>query len=191
MTAIAFLLNGAQVSVSDESPTRTLLDWLRETRGLKGTKEGCNEGDCGACTVMVSDESGARALNACILFLPQLQGKAVRTVEGIRGPKGQPHPVQEAMVTHHGSQCGFCTPGFVVSMAVAHMNGETAHDDTLAGNLCRCTGYAPIIRAAKAAEAAPVPEWMKTDRAFILAEISRGETPQAAGGSAPPPPPPP
>lgn len=159
---ISFLLNGETVQVADD-PTRTLLDYLRDTRGLKGTKEGCNEGDCGACTVMVTDERGARALNACILFLPQLQGKAVRTVEGISAPDGTLHPVQTEMIAHHGSQCGFCTPGFVVSMAVAHLNGATDHDETLAGNLCRCTGYAPIIRAACAAEAAPVPAHMQAD----------------------------
>lgn len=180
MTEIAFLLNGTPVRVSGQPATRTLLDWLRETRGLTGTKEGCNEGDCGACTVMVTDEAGARALNSCILFLPQLQGKAVRTVEGLAAPDGTPHPVQAAMVAHHGSQCGFCTPGFVVSMAVGHMNGRRDHDDVLAGNLCRCTGYAPIIRAAEAAEATPVPEALKADRDFILAQISRGP-----GGSAP------
>ncbi len=163
MTAIAFLLNGTQVTVADQPPTRTLLDWLREDRGLTGTKEGCNEGDCGACTVMVTDGEGAKALNACILFLPQLHGKAVRTVEGIAGPDGALHPVQHAMIDHHGSQCGFCTPGFVVSMAVAHLNGRADHDDQLAGNLCRCTGYAPIIRAAEAARAEPVPGWMRMD----------------------------
>lgn len=145
------------------SPTTTLLDWLREGHGLCGTKEGCNEGDCGACTVVVQDKSGLRALNACILFLPQLDGKAVRTVEGISGPDGQLHPVQLAMIEHHGSQCGFCTPGFIASMACAHANGQTDHDDRLAGNLCRCTGYAPIIRAAEAAAPAPVPDWMVAD----------------------------
>jgi xanthine dehydrogenase small subunit len=159
---IAFLLNGETVRVRAE-PTRTLLDWLREERGLKGTKEGCNEGDCGACTVMVTDAAGSRALNACILMMPQLQGRAVRTVEGIAGPGGALHPVQRAMVEKHGSQCGFCTPGFVVSMAVAHLNGRTDHDDQLAGNLCRCTGYAPIVRAAEAAAADPVPDWMRAD----------------------------
>ncbi len=164
MSEIAFHLNGTPVRVAaSDSPTRTLLDHLRETQGLTGTKEGCNEGDCGACTVMVTDATGSRALNACILFLPQLAGKAVRTVEGIAGPQGQMHPVQTAMIAHHGSQCGFCTPGFIVSMACAHLQGRTDHDDVLAGNLCRCTGYAPIIRAATAAETAPVPDWMMED----------------------------
>ncbi len=163
MSQIAFLLNGDPVCLTDPEPTVTLLDWLREERGLKGTKEGCNEGDCGACTVMVTDADGARAFNACILFLPQLHGKAVRTVEGIAGPDGALHPVQQAMVEHHGSQCGFCTPGFVVSMAVAHLNGRRDFNDQLAGNLCRCTGYAPIVRAAEAAAEAAVPDWMRDD----------------------------
>lgn len=177
MSEIAFLLNGTPIRVAGDAATRTLLDYLRETKGLTGTKEGCNEGDCGACTVMVTDEDGAKALNSCILFLPQLHGKAVRTIEGLTGPAGEMHPVQTAMVDHHGSQCGFCTPGFCVSMAVGHMTGRTDHDTVLAGNLCRCTGYAPIIRAAKAAETAPVPGWMTTD-AFNVAQISSGgETP--------------
>lgn len=181
MSEIAFLLNGTPVRVVPQAPTQTLLDYLRDTKGLCGTKEGCNEGDCGACTVMVTDESGACALNACILFLPQLDGKAVRTVEGLCGPKGEHHPVQTAMVAHHGSQCGFCTPGFCVSMAVGHLTGRQDHDTVLAGNLCRCTGYAPIIRAAQAAEAAPVPEWMQTD-AFNVAQISSGARGQTAPG---------
>ena len=176
---VTFLLNGETVEV-DTAPTVTLLDWLREDRGLTGTKEGCNEGDCGACTVMVTDGDGARALNACILFLPQLHGKAVRTVEGISGPEGQLHPVQEAMVAHHGSQCGFCTPGFVVSMAVAHLNGRRDFDDQLAGNLCRCTGYAPIVRAAEAAADKAVPEWMVAD----LAGVSPQNAPVAIPHSA-------
>ena len=170
MTDIAFHLNGTPVRLSGTSPTRTLLDWLREDRGLTGTKEGCNEGDCGACTVMVSDADGPKALNACILFLPQLHGKSIRTVEGLTAPDGTPHPVQEAMVVHHGSQCGFCTPGFVVSMATAHAVGRTDHDTVLAGNLCRCTGYAPIIRAAKVVEDAPVPQWLKDDSVPVSCE---------------------
>ena len=173
MTDTSFVLNGAVVSINDQPETRTLLDWLRETRGLTGTKEGCNEGDCGACTVMVTDGHGTHALNACILFLPQLQGKAVRTVEGLTGPDGAPHPVQSAMIDHHGSQCGFCTPGFVMSMASAHLNGQADHDTQLAGNLCRCTGYAPIIRAAQAAADQPAPDWLvkATDPDFIFPQI--------------------
>ena len=187
---ISFRLNGETVALRDVAPTTTALDWLREARGLTATKEGCNEGDCGACTVMVTDADGTtQALNACILFLPQLNGRALRTVEGISGPDGALHPVQQAMVDHHGSQCGFCTPGFVAAMAVAHLNGDTDHDTALAGNLCRCTGYAPIIRAAKAAQAAAIPDWMTADRAFFLPEISAGGATDRradAGGSQPP-----
>ena len=161
---ISFHLNGERVDLGPEvTPTTTLLDWLRETRHLTGTKEGCNEGDCGACTVMLRDADGTRALNACILFMPQLHGKSITTVEGLAqpGPSESPtqggtlHPVQQAMVDHHGSQCGFCTPGIVMSLAAARLRGDTDDDEVLAGNLCRCTGYAPIIRAAQAARAEP------------------------------------
>ena len=181
---ISFLLNGESVVLRDVSPTRTALDWLREERGLRGTKEGCNEGDCGACTVMVTDAHGSRAINACILFLPQLHGKALRTVEGIAGSDGAPHPVQQAMVDHHGSQCGFCTPGFVVSMATAHLNGDTGHDDALAGNLCRCTGYAPIVRAAEAAASAPVPEWMSAEGNLLADSAPLAAAPETAPDTA-------
>ncbi len=163
MATIQFLLNGEAVTLSDVAPTRSLLDWLRTERGLTGTKEGCNEGDCGACTVVVTDGDGIRALNACILFLPQLHGKAVRTVEGFS--KGDDlHPVQQAMIDLHGSQCGFCTPGFVASMVAAHAQGRNDTDNVLAGNLCRCTGYSPIVAAAKASASAPVPQWIADDR---------------------------
>ena len=187
MPEIAFLLNGTPVCVGDQPPTRTLLDWLRDVRGLTGTKEGCNEGDCGACTVMVTDDTGSRSLNACILLLPQVRGKAVRTVEGISGPGGTLHPVQQAMVDHHASQCGFCTPGIVVSLATAHLNGAIDYDRQLSGNLCRCTGYAPILRAAQAAELAPVPDWMKEDHNLLssspifCSEISLGSSGIAPG----------
>ncbi len=161
------------MELEDIDPTATLLDWLREDRGLTGTKEGCNEGDCGACTVMVTDEDGAKAVNSCIMFLPQLHGKAVRTVEGASSPGGDAHPVQKTMVDLHGSQCGFCTPGFIMSMVASHTNGATDHDTQLAGNLCRCTGYAPIIRAAEAAEAHPVPVWVKDKPVSIQSTPAR------------------
>jgi xanthine dehydrogenase small subunit len=170
---ISFLLNGETVRIGNARPTQTLLDWLRTTRGLSGTKEGCNEGDCGACTVIVTDDTGRRALNACILLLPQLHGKAVRTVEGIAAPDGTLHTVQQAMIDHHGSQCGFCTPGFITAMAAAHANGQTDHDTQLAGNLCRCTGYAPIARAAKAAETEAKADWLDP-APFIFPKILAG-----------------
>ena len=154
---ITFLLNGESVHVPGVNPAQTALDWLRETRGLTGTKEGCNEGDCGACTVMLADEEGARAVNACILFMGQLDGKSLTTVEGVAREQ-KLHPVQQAMIEEHGSQCGFCTPGIVMSLATSHLTGDRNHDDVLAGNLCRCTGYAPIIRAAEKAWQDPVPE---------------------------------
>jgi xanthine dehydrogenase small subunit len=180
MGGIAFLLNGVPACADDAQPTTTLLDWLREERGLTGTKEGCNEGDCGACTVMLTDDTGSRAVNACLLFLPQLHGKAVRTVEGIAGPDGTLHPVQRALIDHHGSQCGFCTPGFVVSMATAHLNGATDHDDQLAGNLCRCTGYAPIVRAAEGAASRPVPDWLRADANALPGLADKPGTPAPA-----------
>ncbi|WP_376871319.1 xanthine dehydrogenase small subunit [Albirhodobacter sp. R86504] len=151
---IAFRLNG-EVQSASVTPTTTLLDWLRETRGLTGTKEGCNEGDCGACTVMLADDTGRRAVNACLLMLPQIAGKSITTVEGLTTPAGDLHPVQDMMIEHHGSQCGFCTPGIVMALATGHANKRRDHEVVLAGNLCRCTGYAPILRAARAAEDLP------------------------------------
>ena len=173
---ISFHLNGHPVCVQNAPATTTVLDWLRDSQNMTGTKEGCNEGDCGACTVMVSDETGSRALNGCILFLPQIADKHLTTVEGLAAPDGTLHPAQQALVEHHGSQCGFCTPGFAVSMATAHLNGATDHDTQLAGNLCRCTGYAPIIRAAQAVEHKPVP-----DHLLHLSKKPPGGQPKAAG----------
>ncbi len=152
-TVLSFVLNGEIVRLEGIKPTTTLLNWLRRERRLTGTKEGCAEGDCGACTVAIADPIDAtpryRAVNACILFLPMLDGKAVRTVEGLSGNDGRPHAVQKAMASEHASQCGFCTPGFVMSMFAARFDAAGGSiDDTLAGNLCRCTGYGPIVAAA-------------------------------------------
>ena len=161
---VRFLLGKHARELAGTDPTRTVLQYLREDEGLCGTKEGCAEGDCGACTVTLAerDESGGiryRAVNSCIMFVPALDGKQLLTVEHLAGEDGALHPVQQAMVDHHASQCGFCTPGFVMSLATMHMAGDvpdrTGIVDALAGNLCRCTGYRPILDAADAALGAP------------------------------------
>lgn len=149
---IRFVLNDQPVELDGLSPMTTLLDWLRDHRGLKGTKEGCAEGDCGACTVVLERSDGQReAMNSCIALLGQIDGQAVRTVEGLHGPGGAPHAVQVAMAESDATQCGFCTPGFVMSAYAFAAGGEKAELDTihdaLAGNLCRCTGYRPIVDA--------------------------------------------
>ena len=152
---IRFLLNDQPVEVdAGLSPMTTLLDWLRDRRGLKGTKEGCAEGDCGACTVVLERADGHRQpINACIALLGQLDGQAVRTVEGLQAAGGGPHPVQQALAEADATQCGFCTPGFVMSAYAFAAGGEPAEParihDALAGNLCRCTGYRPIVEAMK------------------------------------------
>ena len=151
-----FLLNGEPVDLDRVPPQTTLLAWLREVRGLTGTKEGCAEGDCGACTVVLAERDGERLawkpVNACLQLMPMLAGKAVYTVESLAAVGGALHPVQQAIVDTHGSQCGFCTPGFVMSLfglyKNAHRPDRDAIDDALSGNLCRCTGYRPIVAAA-------------------------------------------
>ncbi|MCP1242213.1 xanthine dehydrogenase small subunit [Acetobacter lambici] len=165
---ISFYVGDTLHTLSNLPPEMTLLDWLRDQQNRAGTKEGCNEGDCGACTVLVGRlEQGAlvwRAVNACIHMVWMLDGAQLLTVEDVRGADGQLHPVQQAMVDEHGSQCGFCTPGFVMSMVALStradlaelegtLDGERIINEALAGNLCRCTGYAPIVRAMKKAAA--------------------------------------
>ncbi|MFN4015445.1 MAG: xanthine dehydrogenase small subunit [Reyranella sp.] len=148
---VRFTLNDNEVEVVGISPMTTLLDWLRDHRGLRGTKEGCAEGDCGACTVVLEREGRRDAVNACIVLLGQLDGQSVRTVEGLRATDDGPHPVQVAMAEADATQCGFCTPGFVMSALAHASSGGTADPEeiheTLAGNLCRCTGYRPIVEA--------------------------------------------
>jgi xanthine dehydrogenase small subunit len=154
---IQFILNDRDVSLGAISPRLTLLDWLRLDKRLTGTKEGCAEGDCGACTVLVGRLVMGRlvyeSVNACIRFMGSLHGTHVVTVEHLKGADGVLHPVQQAMVDCHGSQCGFCTPGFVMSLYglwLSEDNPTRARiEQALQGNLCRCTGYEPIVKAAE------------------------------------------
>jgi xanthine dehydrogenase small subunit len=155
---IRFILNGEDVRLADVAPDETLLDYLRLRRSLRGTKEGCAEGDCGACTVLVGrltpDGLVYESVNSCIRFLGSLDGTHVVTVEHLAANSGKLHPVQQALVDCHGSQCGFCTPGFVMALYALWMEepdpSEQRIEKALQGNLCRCTGYEPIARAAHA-----------------------------------------
>lgn len=156
--SIKFLLGSEPRELSGVDPTLTVLDYLQQTERRTGTKEGCCEGDCGACTVVVGTPDGERieyrAVNACIMLAASLDGCQLLTVEDLAEANGKLHPVQQAMVSAHGSQCGFCTPGFVMSLfALFHEADSTPEveevNDALAGNLCRCTGYGPIITAAR------------------------------------------
>ena len=178
---IRFILNGRDVSVDAVGASQTLLDFLRLDRRLTGTKEGCAEGDCGACTVLVGrlTEAGLvyEPVNACIRFLASVQGCHVVTVEYLSGPDGRLHPVQEAMVEHHGSQCGFCTPGFVMSLYALWMRVPeptvSQVETAVQGNLCRCTGYEPIIRAAVAVSryGTPAADHLETERDGMTARL--------------------
>jgi xanthine dehydrogenase small subunit len=154
---IRFLRRGHLVELRDIEPTAILLDYLREVEGARGTKEGCGEGDCGACTVALgrlrNGELVYEPINACIQLLGMVDGADVVTVEDLAGDDGKLHPIQVAMVARNGSQCGFCTPGFVMSIFTLYHATERAVtraqvNDWIAGNLCRCTGYRPIVDAA-------------------------------------------
>ncbi len=155
-SSVDFLLGSETRNLTGVSPTTTVLEYLRNHERRMGTKEGCGEGDCGACTVVVGEPVKGRmhyrAINSCIQFLPTLDGCQLLTVENLSTSDGALHPVQQAMVQCHGSQCGFCTPGFVMSLySLYRQKGEVSRariNDTLAGNLCRCTGYGTIAAAA-------------------------------------------
>src|SRR5580658_2099052 len=165
--AIRFVHDGRVVSADHLPATTTVLEYLRETAHQTGTKEGCAEGDCGACTVVLGtlavDGSRIeyRAVNSCIRFLPTIDGCELVTVESLKSPEGRLHPVQQAMVDCHGSQCGFCTPGFVMSLFALYLQAPEPDREqvleALSGNLCRCTGYRPIIEAARRMGSYPPP----------------------------------
>jgi xanthine dehydrogenase small subunit len=171
--ALHFRFRGADVALNRFSPRLTLLDWLREEAGAKGVKEGCGEGDCGACTVVLSRlKAGGgvdyKAVNSCVMLLGQVEGAEVITVEDLAEGKSL-HPVQQAMVDLHGSQCGFCTPGIVMSLFALYHSGapstREAINDQLAGNLCRCTGYRPIVDAGLATCAGAADDRFQRDTA--------------------------
>jgi len=178
---IRFILNGEDVALSAVRPDETLLDYLRLRRSMRGTKEGCAEGDCGACTVLVGRLHNGKlvyeGVNACIRFLGSLDGCHIVTVEHLAGSNGHLHPVQQAMVDFHGSQCGFCTPGFVMSLYGLWMRdpnpSDGAIEKTLQGNLCRCTGYEAIMRAARAISSygAAASDPLAVERKKIVAKL--------------------
>jgi xanthine dehydrogenase small subunit len=164
--AIRFLLGKEERALTDVKPTTTVLQYLRRHERRVGTKEGCAEGDCGACTVVLAEPDGAgglthRAVNACIQFVCALHGRQLLTVEDLKGADGELHPVQRALVERHGSQCGYCTPGFAMQLYAGWREGALSDrqsvKDWLAGNLCRCTGYGPIVEAGLDATATVAP----------------------------------
>ncbi len=189
---IRFFHRGQVVEVRDADPTRSVLNWLREDARCTGTKEGCNEGDCGACTVVIGslpdqgDDLQLQTVNACIQFLPTLHGKALFTVEDLKSQAAAPalHPVQQAMVDCHGSQCGFCTPGFVMSLwsTYEHHQGCGTRPsrqqlaDDLSGNLCRCTGYRPILDAGQRMFDLPVAQLERPPVVQALRQLQREGT---------------
>ena len=154
---VKFLFNGKVFEINNPDPNQTILNFIRMELKKTGTKEGCAEGGCGACTVVVGELKNNnlqyKAINSCISFLPFLNGKQLIVVEDLVSKEGNLHPVQNLMVKYHGSQCGFCTPGFVMSLFSMFKNNSSYNDelikDSISGNLCRCTGYRPIVEAGR------------------------------------------
>ena len=181
MTAVEFLLNGRPCREDSASPTMTVLEWLRSRARLTGTKEGCAEGDCGACTVVLGRAFDGslqyEAVNSCLMMLPQIANCDVLTVEGLAAPDGSLHPVQQALIDADATQCGFCTPGFVMAMFAFHHGGEGPQDgiihEALAGNLCRCTGYRSIVEACRRIAGGPADRFVanKSTKAQELAAL--------------------
>ena len=179
---IRFILNDEAIALGNFSSGLTLLDYIRLQKSLKGTKEGCAEGDCGACTVLVgrltSDGILYETVNSCIRFMGSLDACHVVTIEHLKGENGELHPVQQAMVNQHGSQCGFCTPGFVMSLYALWMNTPNPTnaqiERALQGNLCRCTGYEPIVKAAieVSQSSDPVHDKLNLERVNIIKQLS-------------------
>ena len=177
---ISFIFRGARVDLAGFSPHATLLDWLRLNAHATGTKEGCGEGDCGACTVVLARASDGRLdqrpVNACILLMGQVDGAEILTIEDLAEGNAL-HPVQQAMVDHHGSQCGFCTPGIVMSLFALQQDAQgpvtrPQVETALAGNLCRCTGYRPIVDAAMEACAGPAQDRFAAATAARMAALA-------------------
>ncbi len=198
---LRFVLDGTLTEAKAIAPTSTLLDYLREHEACSSVKEGCAEGDCGACTVALGELEGDaitwRAVNSCIRFMPSIDGKEVVTAKGLVDEQGALHPVQQAMVDCHASQCGFCTPGFVMSLFTHYLelNGAPSEREgllnALSGNLCRCTGYRPIIDAGLCMQDYPQPSVLNTqeasssERVARLQGLKRSTALQIAGFSAP------
>ncbi len=168
-TSMTLRINGNETDVRGVSPTTPLLDFLRGA-GWVGTKEGCAEGDCGACTVALRQGKGYRAVNSCLVPLAAVAGQEVVTAEGL-AQRGELHPVQAALAAAGGSQCGFCTPGFVMSLFAAHTTGERG-DAVLEGNLCRCTGYRPIREALRSLPEAPAEDAFNAPAALEASHYS-------------------
>jgi xanthine dehydrogenase small subunit len=191
---IRFIRRGAPVTLRDVPPDRTLLDLLRDDLACTGTKEGCGEGDCGACTVVLGEATPDglryRAVNSCIRLAHSIDGQALWTVEDLASADGSLHPAQEALVQCHGSQCGFCTPGFVMSLFAMYQNhvcqgraiSRSQASEDLSGNLCRCTGYRPILDAAQQMQTLPA---VRVDEAALMRQLQGlAADPPSAGDDA-------